>query len=29
MKPTLSSLLAGLQIAPTQPMRIDDVVIVK
>ena len=29
MKPTLSSLLAGLQIALTQPIRIDDVVIVQ
>jgi len=28
MKPTLSSLIAGLQIALTQPIRIDDVVIV-
>jgi small-conductance mechanosensitive channel len=28
MKPTLSSLVAGLQIALTQPIRIDDVVIV-
>jgi small-conductance mechanosensitive channel len=29
MKPTLSSLLAGLQIALTEPIRIDDVVIVE
>jgi small-conductance mechanosensitive channel len=28
MKPTLSSLVAGIQIALTQPMRIDDVVVV-
>ncbi|MHB1353610.1 MAG: mechanosensitive ion channel family protein [Thiobacillus sp.] len=29
MKPTISSLVAGLQIALTQPMRLDDVVIVE
>jgi small-conductance mechanosensitive channel len=29
MKPTLSSLIAGLQIALTEPIRIDDVVIVQ
>jgi len=29
MKPTLSSLIAGLQIAMTEPIRIDDVVIVE
>ncbi|HXJ95543.1 MAG TPA: mechanosensitive ion channel domain-containing protein [Terriglobia bacterium] len=29
MKPTLSSLIAGLQIAVTEPIRIDDVVIVQ
>ena len=29
MKPTISSLVAGIQIALTQPMRLDDVVIVE